>query len=495
MTSPIDIGSRLELFVDDFLIDRMEGAALKLHQPVPREVALETDRPWEGNMCGYVTVLRDIAPTDGAPIYRMYYKSWRGEFICGSDGTADLALPEEVIACAESLDGINWHRPEYGVFEANGNKRNNIVWIGEGGESKGTHGFTPFIDTNPECPPDERYKAVGSGIGGGKHGLWAMISADGVNWRTLGDQMIMHGYPFDSQNLAFYDDVRSEYRAYIRDFVGDNVTGCRGIRTATSQDFVTWTDAEWLEYPGVLEQQMYTNQIMPYPRAPHIFIGFPTRYTERPWSPAVEAMTEPEHRRQRADVSERYGAAVTDGLFMSSRDGKAFRRWDEAFLRPGPHMEGSWTYGDTYQAYGLLETESDQPSAPPELSFYANEGCLRGDSTFFRRYTLRMDGFVSVNAAFSGGEFVTKLLTFSGSRLTLNMSTSGAGSIHVEIQDADSVPIDGYALDDCHEVIGDEIERTVSWMGGSDVSRLAGRSVRMRLVLSDADLYAMQFSD
>ena len=75
------------------------------------------------------------------------------------------------------------------------------------------------------------------------------------------------------------------------------------------------------------------------------------------------------------------------------------------------------------------------------------------------------------------------------------MSTSGAGSIHVEIQDADSVPIDGYALDDCHEVIGDEIERTVSWMGGSDVSRLAGRSVRMRLVLSDADLYAMQFSD
>ena len=47
---PVEIGSRLEPMVDDFLIARLSGgAALRLNQPVPREVALVTDRPWEGN--------------------------------------------------------------------------------------------------------------------------------------------------------------------------------------------------------------------------------------------------------------------------------------------------------------------------------------------------------------------------------------------------------------------------------------------------------------
>ena len=34
-------------------------------------------------------------------------------------------------------------------------------------------------------------------------------------------------------------------------------------------------------------------------------------------------------------TSQRYGTAVTDGLFMSSRDGQVFHRWGEAFIRPG----------------------------------------------------------------------------------------------------------------------------------------------------------------
>ena len=35
-----DIGSRRELFVDDLLIDRLDGARLKLHQPKPGGVAI-----------------------------------------------------------------------------------------------------------------------------------------------------------------------------------------------------------------------------------------------------------------------------------------------------------------------------------------------------------------------------------------------------------------------------------------------------------------------
>ncbi len=491
MASPIDIGTRLELFVDDFLVDRMDRAELKLHRPVPREVVLETDRPWEGNMCIYVTVLRD------GPVRRMYYHTSQVDHRRSDDGTAHAEFSSGSVVCAESLDGVHWRRPEYGLFEVNGNTRNNIVWVGEGDALKGTHGFAPFIDANPECQPDERYKAVGSDVVEAmeERGLWGMVSPDGTQWRLLREEPIMRGLPFDSQNLVFYDTVRREYRAYVRDFTGEGFTGCRGIKTATSSDFLNWTEPEWLDYPDVPEQQLYTNQIQPYPRAPHIFVGFPTRYNERPWSPAVEAMTEPGHRRLRADVEERHGSAVTDGLFMSSRDGRTFRRWSEAFLRPGPRAEGSWTYGDMYQAWGLLGTESDQAGAPSELSLYATEGYWRGDSTTFRRYTIRTDGFVSVNAPFSGGEVVTKPLTFTGSRLTLNMSTSAAGSIRVEIQDAGGSPLEGFSFADCHDVIGDELERAVSWRGGSDVSHLAGKPVRLRFVLSDADLYAMRFAD
>jgi hypothetical protein len=487
MDTPLNIGDRLELFVDDWLIDEMRGAALTLHQPTPREPALITGQPWEGNMCHYINVLRD------GDLCRMYYGTWHGSFEREHDSKVNLSFTPSHIACAESLDGIHWRRPEYGLFEVGGNARNNLVWVGEGEEMKGTHGFAPFIDSNPDCPPEERYKAVGAGMGTNAGNLWAMVSPDGIHWRLLQERPIIGGMPFDSQNLAFFDAVHGEYRAYVRDFTGAGYTGCRGIKTATSEDFMHWTEPVWLEYPGVPEQQLYTNQIMPYPRAPHLFVGFPTRYTERTWCPAVEAMPEPEHRRLRADVSERYGAAVTDGLFMSSRDGHTFRRWSEAFLRPGPQQVGSWAYGDMYQAWGLLETESDLPGAPPELSLYATEGYWRGDDTVFRRYTLRTDGFVSVRAPFSGGEFVTKPLTFSGSRLTLNMATSGAGSIRVEVQNADGKALEGYTLSDCDEVVGDELARTVSWKGSPDLGGLGSTPVRLRFALSDADLYAMQF--
>ena len=53
-----------------------------------------------------------------------------------------------------------------------------------------------------------------------------------------------------------------------------------------------------------------------------------------------------------------------------------------------------------------------------------------------RRYTLRIDGFVSLHAPLVGGELVTKPLMFTGGRLLLNVSTSAAGAVRVEMQDA-----------------------------------------------------------
>ena len=109
------------------------------------------------------------------------------------------------------------------------------------------------------------------------------------------------------------------------------------------------------------------------------------------------------------------------------------------------------------------------------------------------RYTLRTDGFASVHAAYAPGEMHTHPFTFTGTELVLNMSTSAAGSIAVEIQDAQGVPLPGYAIVDCIEMIGDEIARPVAWKKGTNLYPLAGQPIRLRFVMKEADLFALQF--
>ena len=165
---------------------------------------------------------------------------------------------------------------------------------------------------------------------------------------------------------------------------------------------------------------------------------------------------------------------------MASRDGVTFKRWNEAFLPPGIEREGTWNYGQQYIAWQVVQTKSDLEGAPDELSLYAGENYWTGTSSALRRYTLRLDGFVSVQAPMSGGELVTKPVRFKGKKLAMNFSSSAAGGLRVEIQDADGKAVPGFALDDCPPIFGDSIERTVTWKNGGDVSSLVGKPVRLR---------------
>ena len=237
---------------------------------------------------------------------------------------------------------------------------------------------------------------------------------------------------------------------------------------------------------------MYTNQIAPYFRAPHVLMGFPTRYVARPLNEHGKKLDPVPLRTKMTKALRRVGSDLTDGLFMTSRDGVTFRRWDEAFLRPGPQGEGRWMYGDNYQAWGLLETAPTIAGGPNEISLYSLEGAWRDDRRL-RRYTLRLDGFVSVRAPLGGGEIITKPLEFKGRSLVINYATSGAGSVRVELQNAGGRPIEGFTLDDSPEHYGDSVRQTVSWKTGNDVSPLAGKPVLLRFVLKDADLYSFQF--
>ena len=88
---------------------------------------------------------------------------------------------------------------------------------------------------------------------------------------------------------------------------------------------------------------------------------------------------------------------------------------------------------------------------------------------------------------------LTRPFWFGGTELQINYATSAAGNVRVELHDETGAPIDGFTLDDCDEIIGDDVDRAVTWSGSSDVSRTAKRPIRLRFALADADLYSLRF--
>lgn len=346
----------------------------------------------------------------------------------------------------ESADGVHWARPLLGLFHVDGSTANNVVLAHDPPFS---HNFSPLLDTRPGVPADERYKALAGTEKSG--GLFAFASADGLRWHKLRDEPVITDGQFDSQNVAFWSPAEQAYVCYFRTWTEGGYDGLRTISRTTSSDFLTWSApvATRANEPG---EHLYTSGAHPYFRAPHIVIALPTRF--------------------HPDLG-----AATDILLMSSRGGSTFDRpFKEAFIRPGPDP-AHWRNRSNYAALNVV------PTGPAELSVY-----VRG-----RRYTLRTDGFASIHAGYEEGSMTTRPFTFSGDSLLLNISTSAAGAVRVEIQDAHGAPIPGYSLADVDPVVGDTLAWPVTWQGNTDVGGLEGREVRLHFVLREADLYALRF--
>jgi hypothetical protein len=464
-SAPIDLGSRRELFVDRFLIDRLAGAELRLQQPVDKGPVLRLDQPWEGAFSGYFTVLKDVSA------YRLYYRCVPSS---GADGR-----PAEATCYAESPDGIQWTKPRLGLYEVRGSKQNNIILAGQPPFS---HNFSPFIDLRPGVAPGERYKAL-SGTSGS--GLVAWVSGDGIHWRKLREQPVLPAATttrYDSQNLAFWSVSERQYVCYFRVFKRfPGGPAVRWVSRTTSADFLHWTPEQEMSFGDAPPEQIYTNQTSPYFRAPHIYVSIAARFM-----PGRQVLSEEEARAIQVDP--KYFKDCSDAVLFSTRGGTSYQRtFLESFLRPGLGPE-NWVSRSNYPALNVVQTGKD------EMSFYVNRNYGQPTAQV-ARYALRLDGFASIHAGYGGGELVTKPFRFAGRALEINYSTSAAGGIRIEIQDAGGNPLSGFSLAEAREIIGDQTARQVSWSGGTDVSRLAGRPVRLRMVLKDADLYSIRFHD
>lgn len=456
---PVSLGDRLELFVDDWLVQRIEGARFTLHAPVPAGVVLRFDEPWEGAFCAYGTVIKD------GEVFRLYY---RGLPSAGKNSGA-----KEVTCYAESRDGIAWVKPRLGLFEVCGTRSNNVV-LADLPPFSGN--FAPFLDARPGVPAAERFKAL---AGSEKTGLVAFISADGIHWRKIRETPVLTRGVFDSQNVAFWSPSENCYAAYFRTWTEGLYKGYRSISRSTSTNFLDWTAPVQMSFGNAPAEHLYTSQTHPYFRAPHIYLATPMRFVPNRTALSAEQA-------RLLGVAQGYAGDATDVVLMASRGGDRYSRlFMEGFIRPGPDP-GNWSSRAGLAVLGFV------PTGPGEISIY-KQAHYAQPTAHLLRYTLRTDGFASVNAPYSGGEILTKPLTFSGRELVLNFATSAAGSIKVEIQAPSGAALPGHTLAEARELIGDDLERVVSWQKGADLGALAGQAVRLRFVMKDADLYSMRF--
>ena len=460
--SPIEIASRRELFVDHHLIDRFEGgASLCMHPPKREEIVFQVAGSLENACSGVYNVL-----VEDEGRYLLYY---RGHYPLKRD--AGDGSSRQTANVAISDDGVHFERPRLGLVDVGDGGRNNIVWQGIQ-----AHNLVVFRDSNPSCPSDARFKAVG---GTGTNNLYALVSPDGLHWRLAQEAPLAVPGAFDSANVAFWDSVIGKYRLFSRFF--EKGRG-RAIQSCTSDDFIHWTEPVPHQYEADAPvEQFYTNATSPVPGADHILMSFPMRYVAERTTPLADTsgMDYP-------GTGQPGMAGMTDAIMMSSRDGIHWNRpFPEAWMRAGLD-ERNWTHRNNCPAIGIL------PLKENEWSMYISEHYGWPDNRL-RRLSLRPWGFAGIHAGHRGGSVVTRALTFSGSNLHINFSTSAAGSVRVGVQEEDGTFIPGHSVDDMQPLYGDRLDALIGWEAGPALAEFAGRPLRLRFELMDADVFAFRF--
>ncbi len=479
-----EIGGNKQLFIDENMVESVEGVEFTLNLAQRAGPVLFPDAPWEPTGLGYVTVLYDRGE------FRMYYGSW--EFREDIKGNW-----MDRIAYAESDDGIHWVKPVLGQMQYRGSTENNLLMPGHCGGY--AHGVSVFIDPHA-ASPDERYKMIFGDFyrirpyeGCPQHTtISGAISADGIHWTGLDTP---HGLLFpsggtDTQNVCFWDPYRQAYVAYSRvniyrrDDRGEpSGQASRRIGRSESPVWREFPRAEEIAAPdeddpgGAWGCGLYNSAATLYDWAPGIYLFFPS--------------------------VQHYDTGLVEITFASSRDGihldRRFRERyvpvDPTAVRVGDQIgysaymgPGMIRMGDELWMYGI-----EQPT-PHIGRWYGTriEGAIQ-------RYVQRLDGFVSLDAAGQPGTITTKPFFLRGSRLEINAradivpsSPAGAPGSAVTIELLD---LDGSVLATSEPIHGDGVALAPTWRDGVYLTRFVGRGVQLRFTLDTAKLYAFQIAD
>ncbi|MBL7649155.1 MAG: hypothetical protein JNK74_23505 [Candidatus Hydrogenedentes bacterium] len=481
----LDIGDRKQLFLDQSVVESASGVTFTMNTPSKRleGPVLLPDAPWEeaadGSIGLYCSVLRENGKT------RLWY---------------DVRFGDTVqVAYAESTDGIHFEKPALGIFPLNGSMENNIVMPSRIG------GCAVWID--PNASPEQRYRSQSKGYNEPTaQQLYSYTSHDGIHWtqwmhENIGD--------CDTQSIAFWDRQVGRYVLYTRRNPNPGTPSrSRIIRRLESDDLTKWENETLVLQADAVDDATYAS---PTPKPPVDYYGGAVfRYPDEEGlylmlsQPFWHFKRRPEGQRwgvkdvENPKSGENLGPATIDVRLNASRDGIHFERVGgrRPFLAPG--LSGAfdskmvWAIpnpipmGDEIWIYYAGTNKDHDGFVDP-----AAQGLLSGISVT----TLRLDGFVSADADYTGGELTTRPLIFSGNRLELNMDAGGGGSVQVELLDEVGAPISGFSRAEATLLCGNSVRTPVSWGEGSDVASLAGRPVRLRFIMRDCRLYAFGFTD
>ncbi|MCE5348116.1 MAG: hypothetical protein LLG13_17770 [Bacteroidales bacterium] len=460
---PIIIQDKRELFIDDFLIEKLNNLDMRLGTPVSAGVALKFNEPWEGKFCTYISIIND------GNIYRMYYR-----------GSSKF----EVTCYAESTDGINWVKPKLRLYEVDGTLDNNVIMI-DTKKKRITHNMSVLYDSGEGIPAGERFKAVGGASDEKKPylGLYRYISADGIHWNQYNDTTsLFHDYALDSQNVLTWVPAEKCYAIYLRGWTGAKpgelypAGGVRTIFRSVSKDFVNWSKPEMMQFGDTPLEHLYTNATHPYFRAQQIMISMPFRF-----SPKARVLTDVELTENGTDSSQWNG--VADGVFMTSRGGNVYnRKFLESFIRPGLEQK-NWGARSNIPSLGVI------PTGAGEMSLFVTRAYGTKD-VFLERMKLRTDGFTSLHAGFTEGYALTKPLLLRDNTLLINYSTASKGYVKVILIGEDGKEIPGFGESDAKVITGDKIDGKVIWANNKSLKDLSNTKVRIKFVIKDADLYS-----
>lgn len=490
----MNINTQKQLFIDKKFFSTVEDVSLQMNPPMQHpDPVLTMDKPWEALGLGsYNTVLREA---DGR--FRLWY-----------DALMEGGLPREGarrLCYAESNDGVHWEKPNLGLVPFRGSMSNNIV--APPLERQSQQGATVFRDE--QASPSERYKLwtkfqpTDDEINAGAlPGLWAMHSPDGIHWEAYSDQPNPPDTMCDTQNILFWDDRLELYVGYTRvretqDYGEAGTMGMelnaagqgryRAVGRITSPDLREWSPLEIVFEADETDLSIpvpdrgddprpvidfYTNCVMKHPDAQDVYFMLPAAYYH--WG-------------------DNEFPATFDIQLLTSRDGIGWQRAGgrRPFLRHG--LDGSATSGIIVANPWLVLVGDEQwlyfAGRGETHAIKARDGLQSG----LFRATIRRDGFISADAGYGGGQFTTPPLSFGGNCLELNLDGSAGGWLKVEIQDAEGRPLQGHSLDDADPVMGNGLNKTVTWKNQYDVGKFADQRVRLRFVMRDMKLYSFQF--
>ena len=491
---PIDIGSRKQLFVDHRLIAQSRGIALTMNLPTKmNQPVLASDKPWEGEPGAMIDCYSSVLK-DGDKI-----RIW---------GAGKPMLPVRLRAdgpvvgllkYAESKDGIRFTKPDLDVIaydeaKAGVDKRARTGWA------------SVWID--PKAPPSQRYKSQAKIFppDGQAAEFHIYSSPDGYSWTLLANPPIG---TCDTQSIIFWDESRQRYRLYTRENPGSGTPARRRVvRLLESTNLLHWeNEIVVMDADDVDNATCKT----PTPQPPVDYYGatvfkYPDDGPESPYLMIAHAFwhwqRRPEHMRAGGYDDHKFrfevlAPATLDDRLCVSRDGVHFSRLGErrSFIPLGLSgtYSSKWTWslpnpirmGDELWIYYFADNRDHDGFVDPAAS---------KRRTAIDRAILRLDGFVSADAAYAGGEILTPLINFTGSTLELNVDPGAGGSIRVELLDENEKPIKGYTRDAATALYDNSVCLPVTWGTNKSVAALAGKPIKIRFLMRDCKLYAFQFT-